>query len=190
MIPLPIVSSKRQIARNLPTASLLIFVVVVIFHFTKPNYAEDLDPVLRQKADCALLGLDDTIMRLNSGICRIRGKTISGPETIEDDICILFDANANNYRFENGDLKRVLLNKDYYYEVWAPTDPDGRSIRRSSSSDYTTTSVGCRIVDPQDIFRYVPVGQIRPFKYRESIFHTQNRDIEKNRLRGNIISRH
>lgn len=159
--------------------TLIFFVFPAVLSAAAFLPADELDPALKEKADKALQAVDETIMSLHSGVCRIWGKTVEGSEAIEDDIYLLFDADANYYRFENGDLKRALLNKDYYYEVWAPADPDGRSVRRSSSSDYTTTSTGCRIVDPLGLIFFTPGGNKRPFNYRESTFHAQNRDIEK-----------
>jgi hypothetical protein len=39
-------------------------------------FAAELTPDLKQKADILLRGIDDTIMRINSGVCRIVGETV------------------------------------------------------------------------------------------------------------------
>ena len=135
-----------------------------------------LSPEMRKKADHALLGVDDMITRLNSGECRITGETRQG-SVIQDDISIAFDYSKNLYRFSNGGLKKALLTPDYYFEVWHPYS-SSVSVTRSAASDYKPTSVHCRLVDPQDIFRFIPVGPSKPFDYQESDFHKNIHSLE------------
>jgi hypothetical protein len=144
-----------------------------------PLFAEDLSLELQKKADYALQGFDDTLMRINSGICRITGKTIgTNGKVIEDDIFIAFDYNAHFYRFENGNLKRALLTPEFFYEIWHLNTP-GVSVKRSSASAPEATSIHCMLVDIQNIFRFVPVGPHKPYAYQQSAFHLKNKDIKK-----------
>ena len=153
------------------------FTVCLACSFTIDGSVNGLDSALKEKADQALLGVDDTIMRLNSGECRITGETRKA-RVIQDDITIAFDYSKNLYRFSNGSLKKALLTPDHFYEVLLPDDYHA-SVRRSSASDYKATSLHCHVIDVQDIFRYIPVGPNKPFDYQESDFHNNNREIEK-----------
>lgn len=147
------------------------------------SHAADLPPDVQRKADQVFLGFDDTLMRINSGICRITGKTTkpSGKvikDVINDDILIAFDYNAHFYRFDNGDLKRTLLTPEFFYEVWHPNTSQV-SVKRSSASAPEATSIFCHLVDIQDVFRFVPVGPHKPYAYQQSAFHENNRGIIK-----------
>ncbi len=157
--------------------SLLVIISCVLL--ATPLFSAELSPELREKADHALQSLDDTIMRINSGICRITGKTIRpNGDVIDDDIMIAFDYGANLYRFENGDLKRTLLTPEYFYEVWN-LNTDHVSVKKSLASAPKATSMHCHHIDVRDIFRFVPVGAIKPNAYQESEFHLQNKEIIK-----------
>jgi hypothetical protein len=138
--------------------------------------AAELTPDLKQKAEMVFHGFDDTIMRLNSGICRITGKTVEpGGNVINDDILIAFDYNNHFYRFDNGNLKKTLLTPDYFYEVWHPNDY-AMSVKRSSVAAPEATSVFCLLVDIQNVFRFVPVGPHKPYAYQQLRFHKQNKE--------------
>jgi hypothetical protein len=157
--------------------SLLVVLIGVML--ATCSFAGDLTPELKQKADMVFQGFDDTIMRINSGVCRITGKTVEpGGNVINDDILIAFDYNKHFYRFDNGKLKRTLLTLDYFYEVWHP-DTYGMSVKRSPASDPKATSVFCFLVDIQGVFCFVPVGSHKPYDYqKKSKFHKKN-DSEK-----------
>jgi hypothetical protein len=158
---------------------LSLSVIISCVLLATPLFSAELSPELREKADHALQSLDDTIMRINSGICHITGKTIM-PEgdVIDDDIMIAFDYGANCYRFENGDLKRTLLTPEYFYEV-EDLNTDRVSVRRRSASDPQSRSWPCHHIDVRNIFRYVPLGPYKPNDYQESEFHLQNKEIIK-----------
>lgn len=71
---------------------------------------------LEQKVKNVLTGLDDSRMRLNSGVCRIVGKSHRGDsKIINDEILIAFDYRKGFYRFDQGN-NRSLRTPDYYYE--------------------------------------------------------------------------
>jgi hypothetical protein len=147
--------------------------------FAVPLFAEELSPELQKKADSVFQGFDDTIMRINSGVCRITGKTIEpNGNKIDDDIFIAFDYNANFYSFENGNLKRALLTPEFFYEIWHP-NTSSVSVKRSSASSPESTSAFCYLVDIQNIFTFIPVGPHKPYAYQQSVFHSQNNDIIK-----------
>lgn len=142
-------------------------------------FSADLSSQERQKADEALQNFDATIMRIKSGVCRIVGKTTEpNGNVIDDDIFIAFDYDAKLYRFDNGDLKRALLTPEFFYEVWN-LNTNGVSVKKSPASAPEATSVHCRLVDVQNLFRFVPVGPHRPNAYRESAFHLQNKEVTK-----------
>ena len=146
---------------------------------TSHMFAADLSQESQRKADIALRGFDDTIMRINSGICRITGKTIeTNGNVINDDILIAFDYGAHCYRFDNGNLKRTLLTPEFYYEVWHP-NTQGVSVTRSPASNPEVTSIHCSFVDIQSVFRFTPVGPKRPFSYQQSDFHQKIGEIIK-----------
>jgi hypothetical protein len=146
---------------------------------TVNSFAADLPLELKQKADMVFYGFDDTIMRINSGICRITGKTvIPSGEVINDNILIAFDYANHFYRFDNGNLKKTLLTPDYFYEVWHP-NAYGMSVKRSPAAAPDATSIFCLLVDIQNIFCFVPVGPHKPLAYQHSKLHTQNREIMK-----------
>jgi hypothetical protein len=64
--------------------------------FVVNSFAAELTTNLKQKADILLYSIDDTIMQINSGVCRITGKTVEpGGNVINDDILIAFDYNKN-----------------------------------------------------------------------------------------------
>ncbi len=152
--------------------------VFLMCFFTIIGSVNGLDQTLKEKAEQALLGFDDMIMRLNSGECYITGKTKGGTFNIEDDIAIVFDYSKNCYRFSNGSLKWALLTPDHFYEVWHPDKPGITSVTRSFASDYKPTSAHCHVIDVQDIFRYIPVGPSKPYDYQESDFHRNIHEIE------------
>jgi uncharacterized membrane protein len=153
---------------------LLMAVVDVVLSINL--FATELTPELKQKADMVFHGVDDTIMRINSGICRITGKTVEpGGNVINDDILIAFDYNNHFYRFDNGNLKKTLLTPDYFYEVWHPNDY-AMSVKRSSAAAPDATSMFCLLVDIQNVFRFVPVGSHKPYAYQQLRFHKQNKE--------------
>jgi len=76
----------------------------------------DISETDRQKIKTVLSGLDDSRMRLNSGVCRIVGNSKRAtPEVINDNILIAFDYNRGFYRFDQG-ANRTLRTPDFYYE--------------------------------------------------------------------------
>ena len=76
----------------------------------------DISEADKLKVSSVLSGLDDSRMRLNSGVCRIVGSSDRGTlENIEDDILVAFDFNKGFYRFDQG-INRSLQTQDYYYE--------------------------------------------------------------------------
>jgi hypothetical protein len=117
-----------------------------------------------RKADTVFRGIDDMIMSLNSGICRISGTTIRpGGERINDEILIAFDYHQQFYRFDNGVRARTLLTPEYYYEVWNLNTPHV-SIERSLATE-PHVSQWPNFVDIRALFMFVPVGPHRPNDY-------------------------
>ena len=76
----------------------------------------DISETDKQKIKTVLSGLDDSRMRLNSGVCRIVGNSERGaPEVMNDNILVAFNYNRGFYRFDQG-ANRTLRTPDYYYE--------------------------------------------------------------------------
>jgi hypothetical protein len=154
------------------------FLLVVLLNtiFVVNSLAAELTTDLQQKANVLLCGVDDMIMRINSGVCRIIGKTERpGGRVVNDDILIAFDYYKHFYRFDNGTLIKTLLTPDFYYELWNPGEQTA-SVKRSPATDMKVSNVFCDIVDVRYLFFFVPVGHRKPFEYQNSAFHKQ---IEK-----------
>ncbi|MDR3109357.1 MAG: hypothetical protein LBU65_06685, partial [Planctomycetaceae bacterium] len=86
--------------------------------FATSLFAGDLSPELQKNADYTLQGFDDTIMRINSGICRINGQSKVGSKTSDDEFEIAFDFANNYYRFDRKGQCHSLRTPEYYYEFW------------------------------------------------------------------------
>jgi len=138
-----------------------------------PSLVAEVSSEERRKAELVFRGFDDTIMRINSGVCRIVGRTVEpNGNVIDDDILIAFDYGARFYRFDNGNLKRTLMTPDFYYEIWHP-NTNHVSVMRSPAATPNVTSIHCRLVDIQSVFMFAPVGPKKPFSYQQSRFHQQ-----------------
>jgi hypothetical protein len=70
----------------------------------------------KQTVKKVLSGLDDSRMRINSGICQITGNSFADNESFRDNIIVAFDYNKGFYRFDRDEDKRSLKTPDYYYE--------------------------------------------------------------------------
>jgi hypothetical protein len=148
--------------------------------------ADELPVELKNKADLTLQGFDDTIMRINSGICRITGTTVRpGNEIVNDDILIAFDYSNHYYRFDNGKLIRTLLTPDFYYELWGVNEP-AASVRRSSVSDIKVSNGRCDFIDIQSLYCFVPVGTHGPNGYQKSVLHRQIKQLKKLDYKDNV----
>ena len=156
----------------------LLFVFFSSFAFLTPClFGTDPSEDVQKKAGYVLRGFDDTIMRINSGVCRIVGKTIEPHgNVINDDILIAFDYGTHYYRFDNGNLKRTLLTPEFYYEVWnLHTLP--LSVTRSPAANPEISGIHCRLVDIQSIYHWAPIGSCKPYDYQQSQFHQQNEEV-------------
>ncbi|MBQ3388406.1 MAG: hypothetical protein IJG60_04250 [Thermoguttaceae bacterium] len=127
-----------------------------------------------EKGREALAAFDRTVMKIESGICRITGETVSpGRDTaVPDDILLIFDYPSGNYRCDDGGIAKILFNPDYFYEIRNPDDFSDSSVRRAPLSDSENSPPSSRTVDIQNVFQYVPVGPSKPFDYQNSQFHT------------------
>ena len=96
------------------------------------------DGALEKNVRFAFQGMDDSRMRLVSGICHITGRTTgvrvydgetdSFKEETKENITIIFDYQKGFYRFENRAC-RSLKTPEYYYELWYPGRPDEAADR-------------------------------------------------------------
>jgi hypothetical protein len=84
--------------------------------YTSSVCTADISTEDKQKVKNILAGLDDSRMRLNSGVCRIAGSSLRGIESFDDDITVAFDYSKGFYRFDQGEDRRSLRTPDYYYE--------------------------------------------------------------------------
>ncbi|GHT15525.1 hypothetical protein FACS1894170_13050 [Planctomycetales bacterium] len=121
-----------------------------------------------------MTGVDDTVLRINAGVCRIRGKTESpSNNVINDDIFIAFDYQSHLYRFDNGDRGRSLFTHDTYYQVWGVASPSV-SIDKSSAAN-PNISGRLNYIDIQSAIFFVPVGPPkRPYSYLNSVLRKKD----------------
>lgn len=140
----------------------------------------ELDANDLKKAKTALMGLDDVMMRINNGICLIKGETLVGERKMTDSIFIAFDYQNNKYLYENEGIGKFLLTPNYFYEIIVPhwlevgenkEFLEETSVWRSNSSDYELPLFDSVIIDIQDLFCLVPHGPHKPFDYQNSDFH-------------------
>ena len=92
--------------------------VLVFLCFVHTSFfcAADISTENQQKVKNVLAGLDDSKMRLNSGVCRIVGSSLRDIKSLDDNITIAFDYSKGFYRFDQGEDNRSLRTPDYYYE--------------------------------------------------------------------------
>jgi len=150
------------------------YIVLVLFLVSLEIVQADVPLDVQKKGEFVLRGVDDMIMRINSGICRITGKTIrsggeTGVETIQDDIMIAFDYHNRLYRFDNGVRIRTLLTPDFYYEAWNVAEHNP-SVTRFSASEPKVSGLA-NFVDIQGIFTFTPVGPSRHYSYQRYSLH-------------------
>ena len=102
--------------------------------------AADVDVVDKQRVGMILSALDDSRMRINTGVCNITGNLSRG----SDNITIAFDYHKGFYRFDQNENKRSLRTPDYYYESLDEHHP----VTRQGTHDFS------------------PSWQIKPFDIR------------------------
>jgi len=110
----------------------------------------DISEADKQKIKTILNGLDDSRMRLNSGVCRIVGYTRRGPsDVVEENILLAFNYKEGFRRFDQG-ATRSLYTPEYYYEF----SEDSQVVTRENCQDAK------------------PLHNIRPFDIRNLGFFT------------------
>lgn len=77
--------------------------------------AEDIKDV-----DMAWRGLDDSRLRIVSGVCTLKGTTTKRGENRDEDCLIAFDIQKGFYRFDRMKVANSLLTPEYYFECWEP----------------------------------------------------------------------
>jgi hypothetical protein len=77
--------------------------------------------------------MDDSRMRLNSGICHISGTTVINENVDTESITIAFDYKKGMYRFDRTDQCYSLRTPEYYYELWFPNKENSGVTRQTSS---------------------------------------------------------
>jgi hypothetical protein len=108
--------------------SVLISVILVV-----PLFATELTSDLKQKINVVFRGMDDSRMRLNSGICHISGTTVIRDDVSTESVTIVFDYKKGMYRCDRTDQCYSLRTPEYYYEVWFPNRQDAAVTRQKSS---------------------------------------------------------
>jgi hypothetical protein len=108
----------------------LIFVVFIFLATFNDSFA--IDDAMKEKITYAFRGMDDSRMRLNSGICHISGTTIINQDVDTESITIAFDYKKEMYRFDRPDCYS-LQTPEYYYEVWFPNKANSGITRQKFS---------------------------------------------------------
>lgn len=123
-----------------------------------------------REAEIAIRGMEDSIIRINSGTCRIVGYTIdTANKKHDDDIFIAFDYGKKRYRLDSG-IKdshlfiRSLQTHDYYYEVWKPGSFDSSAHRYPLAE--IKTAPWLNMVDIQALPYFIPLGPRTPFDFQ------------------------
>jgi hypothetical protein len=155
--------------------------------FNRDIFASDLSVDVKNKINMVFRGVDDMIMSINSGICRISGTTIRpGGKRIEDDMFVAFDYNKKNYRFDNRN-SRTLSTTEYYYEVWN-LNTQHVNIERSLIIE-PSVSADSNFVDLRALFLFVPVGPHLPNDYQLKIHEKIDlfKGLEYKKMPNNIV---
>ncbi|MDR2171890.1 MAG: hypothetical protein LBP59_17230 [Planctomycetaceae bacterium] len=88
---------------------------------------------IKEKVLQCFRSMDDSRMRLNSGICHISGKIERGGEIHTEPIKIAFDYQKGMYRFDLPECYS-LRTPEFYYEYWFPDKWDS-AIKRQKTSE-------------------------------------------------------
>lgn len=100
----------------------------------------------KRKIENYIHGIDDSRMRLNTGVCHITGSNTIDGKTSVDDIEIAFDYKNDFYRFDRKGQCHSLRTPEYYYEFWHPGG-QGDIVERQLSS----ARVSSHMAKPFDI---------------------------------------
>jgi hypothetical protein len=120
----------------IPMKKTFILIVFILYLFLATfNDSFAIDDAMKEKITHAFRGMDDSRMRLNSGICHISGTTIINEEVDTESITIAFDYKKGMYRFDRPDCYSLRM-PEYYYEVWFP-NKENSGVTRQKSSERT-----------------------------------------------------
>jgi hypothetical protein len=113
----------------------LIFILFILYLFSLAtfNYSFAIDDDIKEKVTNALRGMDDSRIRLNSGICHISGTTAESQVAKTESITIAFDYKKGMYRFNRTDCYS-LRTPEYYYELWFPNKGNAGVTRQNFSA--------------------------------------------------------
>lgn len=132
-----------------------------------PLFATELTSDSKHKADIVLHEMEDSIMRINSGICKITGQTTDTTNnTYDNNFIIAFDYSRKLYRFDNT-VKKIhgIVLTDRYYEA---SFSDKSSFAGAITSPFSKMKVSTFIdmVDVQAIPWFTPIGTKAPFDFQ------------------------
>ncbi|MDR3108695.1 MAG: hypothetical protein LBU65_03265 [Planctomycetaceae bacterium] len=142
-----------------------IFLFIVLFSHCNMITAEEITPSMKKKVEMAFHGMDDSLLRINSGICRIVGHTTDSARNKKDEnIFIAFDYSKKFYRCDN-EIIRSLLTHEYYYEIWT-SEYYSPTAERYPFAERRIASM-LHMVDIQLIPFYSPIGVHLQYDYQE-----------------------
>ena len=106
-----------------------------------------------------LLGIDNSRMKISSGIFRVTGKTIQTignkePSTVNEECFVVFDYDKRCYRFERDGERTFLQTAECFYERWK---------NKPGTSDASITQY--ELHEP-------PIARVNPFDIRNLGFFT------------------
>ncbi|GHT45328.1 hypothetical protein FACS189454_04620 [Planctomycetales bacterium] len=135
----------------------------------------------------AFRGMDDTRMRIRSGICHISGNTTVRDQKSAENITIVFDYDKECYRFDRDPQCRSLRTPEYYYELWNVDQQDAAATRQITAA--RKQSYRAKPFDIQMLGYFSLVGPYWDETYlpdfRESLF--QERPIAYERLPNGLL---
>jgi hypothetical protein len=114
----------------------MINILLVLIFILAGNTLFSAEKNIEQNVLNTFHGMDDTLMRLRTGICHINGDTTRNNEKQPENVTIIFDYNKGYYRVDRSDECRSLCTPEYYYEVWYPnrTNLTSGATRQSLSA--------------------------------------------------------
>jgi hypothetical protein len=150
--------------------NILLFIFVLAVN-TLFSAEEDIDQDILH----AFRGMDDTIMRLRTGICRIEGQTTQNNEKKPEIATIIFDYDKGYYRVDRSDECRSLCTPEYYYELWHPNR--AKTFNSGATRQPLSTRTPSYLAKPFDIRMLSFMSLVGPywdtryeFDFRQSLF--------------------
>ncbi|MDR2171777.1 MAG: hypothetical protein LBP59_16660, partial [Planctomycetaceae bacterium] len=151
--------------------NFLIYIFTVLYLMSIHNVSFAVEDDIKEKILQCLRGMDDNIMRLNSGICHIAGKSVIGDKSVTESIKIAFDYQKGMYRFDRPECYS-LKTPEFYFEFQI-ADKMGSAVIRQKTSERKPS----RRAAPFDIQSLTMLSLVGPYwnityqQYREKLLY-------------------